>query len=142
MLRGEFEDAGERAPEELQRAYEARMAEVVEAVGVDETIEETGLDRGTVETLVAGESPEIELTDAAAVLALAEDRPPADAIAAEARDILLMGMTTAVLDVETLSSGVDGQLEPKEIQQKIEGRFPMTVAEYALLHQYIEQRKG
>lgn len=142
MLRGEFEDAGERAPEELRRAYEERIAETVEAAGVDEAIEGTGLDRATVEALVAGESPEIELTDAATLLALDDDRLPADAIATDARDILLMGMTTAVLDVETLSSGIDGRLEPKEIQQKIEGRFPMTVAEYALLHQHIEQRKG
>ena len=142
MLRGEFEDAGERSSEELQQAYETRLAETVESVGVDHVVAETDLDRETVEALVDDESPELELTDAAAILALAEDRPSADAIAAEARDILLMGMTTAVLDVETLASGIDGQLEPKEIQQKIEGRFPMTVAEYALLHQYIAQREG
>jgi len=142
MLRGEFEDAGERSPESLQRAYETRLSETVESVGVDRVVAETDLDRETVAALVDGESPELELTEAAAILALAEDRPSADAIAAEARDILLMGMTTAVLDVETLASGIDGQLEPKEIQQKIEGRFPMTIAEYALLHQYIAQREG
>jgi len=142
MLRGEFEDAGARTPESLQRAYESTLAEIVEAVGVEDTVAETGIERATVDALVAGESPTLELTDAAAILALDEDRPPADAIAAEARDILLMGMTTAVLDVETLASGVDGELEPKEIQQKIEGRFPMTVAEFALLHQFIAQRKG
>jgi len=142
MRRGEFEDAGERTPAELQRSYENRLVAVVEDVGVDRVVEETDLDRETVQALLDGVSPDIELTDAAAIIALDEDAPPADAVEAEARDILLMGMTTAVLDVETLSSGVDGRLEPKEIQQKIEGRFPMTVAEYALLHQYIEQRKG
>jgi hypothetical protein len=142
MLRGEFEDAGERSPGALQRAYETRLSETVESVGLDRVAAETDLDRETVAALVDGESPEIELTEAAAILALEDDRPSADAIAAEARDILLMGMTTAVLDVETLASGIDGQLEPKEIQQKIEGRFPMTVAEYALLHQYIAQREG
>jgi hypothetical protein len=142
MRRGEFEDAGERTPAELQRSYENRLVAVVEDVGVDCVVEETDLDRETVQALLDGVSPDIELTDAAAIIALDEDAPPADAVEAEARDILLMGMTTAVLDVETLSSGVDGRLEPKEIQQKIEGRFPMTVAEYALLHQYIEQRKG
>jgi hypothetical protein len=142
MRRGEFEDAGERTPAELQQSYENRLVAVVEDVGVDRVVEETDLDRETVQALLDGVSPDIELTDAAAIIALDEDAPPADAVEAEARDILLMGMTTAVLDVETLSSGVDGRLEPKEIQQKIEGRFPMTVAEYALLHQYIEQRKG
>ncbi|QGA83394.1 DUF5791 family protein [Halomicrobium sp. LC1Hm] len=142
MLRGEFEDAGEQSPETLRRAYETRLAETVESVGVDRAVDETPLDRDRITALLDGASPEIELTEAAAILALDEDRPHADTIAADARDILLMGMTTAVLDVETLSSGVDGQLEPKEIQQKVEGRFPMTVAEYALLHQFIAQREG
>jgi len=142
MLRGEFEDAGERTPESLQQAYETTLVETIEAVGIEAVAAETGVEQATLEALVDGESPTLELTDAAAILAVDEGRPPADAIAAEARDILLMGMTTAVLDVETLASGVDGELEPKEIQQKIEGRFPMTVAEFALLHQFIEQRKG
>jgi hypothetical protein len=50
-------------------------------------------------------------------------------------------MTTAVLDVEAVQSGIDDRLEAKEIQMKIEGRFPVTLAEYALLQQFIESRK-
>lgn len=142
MIRGEFADAGERTPEELLSGYETVLAETIDQVGIDDVVSNTDLEQETAEALVAGESPEVTLEAAAAVVALDDDRPPADAIAAEARDILLMGMTTAVLDVETLASGVDGALEPKEIQQKIEGRFPMTLDEYAMLHQYIEQRKG
>jgi hypothetical protein len=142
MIRGEFPDAGERTPEELRRGYEVLLAETIDKVGVDAVVDGTDIDRATVEALEAGDSPEVTLEEAAALIALDEDQPPADAIAAEARDILLLAMTTAVLDVETLASGVDGALEPKEIQQKVEGRFPMTLAEYALLHQYIEQRKG
>lgn len=142
MLRGEFPAAGELSPTELRREYESTLASVIETVGIDRVVEETGLDTGTVEALVDGESPTLQLTDAAAILALDDSRPPADAVAAEARDILLLGMTTAVLDVEALASGIDGQLEPKEIQQKIEGRHPMTIEEYALVHQFIEQRKS
>lgn len=142
MIRGEFADAGERTPEELRSAYESVLAETIDEVGVDAVVSDTELERETVEALASGESTEITVEEAAAVLALDEGRPPADAIAAEARDVLLLGMTTAVLDVETLASGIDGALEPKEIQQKVEGRFPMTLAEYAMLHQYIEQRKG
>lgn len=142
MKRGEFADAGERTPDELRRGYESLLVDAIEEVGVDAVVADTDLARETVESLAAGESPEVTLDEAAAVLALAEENPPADAIAAEARDILMLGMTTAVLDVETLASGVNGALEPKEIQQKVEGRFPMTLGEYATLHQYIEQRKG
>ena len=140
MIRGEFDDAGDRTPEDLRGGYEAMLSDVIDEVGVETAIDETAVDRETIEALAAGESPEVTVEEAAAILALGDDRS-ADAIAAEARDILLMGMTTAVLDVETLSSGVDGALEPKEIQQKIEGRFPMTLAEYATLHRFIEQRK-
>jgi hypothetical protein len=44
-------------------------------------------------------------------------------------------MTTAVLDVDGLASAIDGAIEPKEIQQKVEGRQPISLREYALLHQ-------
>jgi hypothetical protein len=46
-----------------------------------------------------------------------------------------------VLDVEAVEAGISGRLEAKEIQQKIEGRQPMTVGEYALLFQFIESEK-
>ncbi|GGN85336.1 MULTISPECIES: DUF5791 family protein [Haloarcula] len=141
MLRAEFPDAGTQSPESLLAAYESVLAETVETVGVDAVVEATGLDRETVEAVAAGEAADLTLSDAAAVLATDPDRPDADAIQAEAQDILLMGMTTAVMDVEALASGIGDEMEPKEIQQKIEGRYPMTMAEYAVLHSYIESQQ-
>jgi len=141
MLRTEFPDAGERSPEALLSAYGAVLAETVDAVGADSVVESTGLDRETVDAVADGDVETLSLEDATAVLAADPDRPDADALQAEAQDILLMGMTTAVMDVEALASGIDSQLEPKEIQQKIEGRYPMTLEEYALLHSYIESQK-
>ena len=140
MLRAEFPDAGEQSPADLLAAYASVLTSTVESVGPDTVVESTGLDRETVTDLdeAAGD---LELSEAAAILATDPDRPDADAIQAEAQDILLMGMTTAVLDVEALASGIDNDLEPKEIQQKIEGRYPMTLSEYAVLHSYIESRK-
>ncbi len=134
MLRGEFESAGETSPADLRAAYEAELAATIDRIGVERVVEQSGVSRETVEALAAGESPGLELEDAAAILATDDGRPDAEAIEAEARDILLMGMTTAVLDVDTLASQIDVALEPKEIQQKVEGRFPMTLEEYALLH--------
>ena len=141
MLRGEFPSAGAQSPETLRAAYDDYLAAAIDAVGVESVAERTGLDLDTLRAIPAGETPELTLSEAAAVLAADPDRPDADTIAAEARDILLMGMTTAVLDVEVLASVVDGELEPKEIQQKVEGRFPVTLDEYALLHSTIEGRK-
>jgi len=140
MLRAEFPDAGEQSADELLAAYESVLAETVETVGVDTVTESTGLERETVAAVADG-AADLELADAAAILAADPDRPDAETIQAEAQDILLMGMSMAVLDVEALASGIDNDLEPKEIQQKIEGRYPMTLREYAVLHSYIESRK-
>lgn len=141
MIRGAFESAGELDPSELREAYDEVLAEAIESVGVAEATEQTDVDSGTVQAIVDGESPELSLEDAAILLALDPDRPDAESIAVEARDILLMGMSAAVLDVEALASGIDDALEPKSIQGKIEGRYPMTLDEYALVHGHIESRK-
>jgi hypothetical protein len=140
MLRGEFPSAGEREAESLRAAYDDALATTVTEVGAQTVVERTNVDEEQLNALLAGESPTLSLTEAASVLATDPDRPDAETIAAEARDILLMGMTTAVLDVEAVSSGIEGALEPKEIQQKVEGRFPMDLDEYALLHSFIEGR--
>jgi len=141
MLRAEFPDAGEQSPEALLAAYESVLAGTVESVGVVTVVESSGLDHDIVEKVADGDASNLTLGDAAAVLATDPDRPDAETIQMDAQDILLMGMTTAVMDVEALASGIDSQLEPKEIQQKIEGRYPMTLSEYALLHSYIEGQK-
>lgn len=141
MLRSEFPDAGEQSPETLLGAYEAVLTETVESVGRESVVEATGLDPQMVAAVADGSAADLSLEEAAAVLATDPDRRDAEAIQADAQDILLLGMTTAVLDVEALASGLNSQLEPKEIQQKIEGRYPMTLREYAMLHSHIEQRK-
>lgn len=141
MLRDEFETPGERDPAALQAAYEDVLAETVESQGVDAVAEATDIDEDTLDALLAGESPDLTLEEAAAILATDPDRPDAEFIVADARDMLMMGMSVAVLDVEAIQSGIDAQLEAKEIQQKVEGRYPVTLAEYALLHQFIESKK-
>lgn len=142
MFHEVVEDPGSLSPDALHGRYLAALRDVVGTVGVDAAVDRTAIDGATAEALADGDSPALDLETAAGVLALRDDAPSADAIAAEARDELLMGMSVAVLDVEALASGIDGALEPKEIQQKIEGRFPMTLAEYALLQQYIEHREA
>jgi len=140
MLRGEFESAGERSPEEVRRAYGELLAETIESVGVDTTVSRSGVDREVVEAVAAGDQPELTLEAAAAILAADPDRPDGETIKLEALDILLMGMTTAVVDVEAVAVGLDDAMEAKEIQQKVEGRYPITLAEYAAIHQFLEAR--
>ncbi|SDF17680.1 DUF5791 family protein [Halorientalis regularis] len=141
MLRDEFEAVGDRDPEDLLAAYEAVLTDIIDDQGIETVAAETGIDEERLSALVDDESPDLTLEEAAAILATDPDRPDADFLVADARDILMMGMSTAVLDVEAIQSGIDSQLEAKEIQQKVEGRYPMTIAEYALLHGYIESKK-
>ena len=140
MLHEIPDEPGASTPSELRSRYEAALRDVTENHGVDTVTTESDVEAATLTALVDCESPELSLEEAAAILAVAEDTPPAETIAATARDALLLGMTTAVLDVEAVESGLEGRLEAREIQSKVEGRFPMTLAEFALLQQYIESR--
>jgi hypothetical protein len=99
---------------------------------------ESGVDEDTLRALTAGESPDLDHEAAAALLALDDDIDAETAVQLD-RDALLMGMTNAVLDVEALASEADGALEAREIQSKVEGRFPMTLREFALLHATIQR---
>ena len=134
------DDPGAKTPAELQELYEAELLAVVDRYGLEAVAAASDVDEATLCALRDGDSPELELEAAASVLAVADDAPDADTIATVSRDALLMGMTTAVLDVEAVASGLDGELEAREVQSKIEGRFPMTLEEFARLHRYIESR--
>jgi hypothetical protein len=134
----DIDGAGDLAPEQLRARYDERLRAVIEEQGVETVADESGVG---VTPLAEGDSPELTLEDAAAILAVSESEPDADAIITETRDHLLMGMTTAVLDVEAVESGIEGAFDAREIQQKIEGRLPMTLDELAMIHGYIESRK-
>lgn len=142
MLYDEISEPGELTPEELREQYEAELAETVETVGVDAVVERAGVDREVVAGLADGAAPELTVEDAAAILATAEDAPAKDAIVAEVRDHLLMGMTTAVLDVDSLAAELDEDVEARTVQQMVEGRREMTLAEYAQIHHAIAEQNA
>lgn len=114
----------------LERAYAKQLNEAVTTAGIDAVVDATDLDREAVEQIDDGGRLDLQLSTAATVLALADGRDP-DAIEADARDRLLLAMSSAVLDVDALKRGLDRETSAKELQAKIEGRHPMTVAEYA-----------
>ncbi len=137
MIRGAFPEAGETSPAALEGAYANLLADTL-ASHDDADLD---VDEERLAAVRSGDVDGLTLEEAAAILALDPDHPDAGTVAAEARDILLMGMTTAVLDVDTLASAIDDALEPKEIQQKIEGRFTIDLSEYALLHHTVAARE-
>lgn len=141
MLRDAVDAPGEDTPDELRAAYDERLAETVDRVGRDVAISESDVGEERVDALLEGRSPSLTVSEAASLLAIDSELPDAAALEAEARDILLMGMSMAVLDVEAVASGIDDEMEPKEIQQKVEGRAPLDLDEYAILHRYIESQR-
>ncbi len=127
-------------PGPLLEGYETLVLEAAAEAGADAVVEATTLDRSAAEALVDGEVPELAIEDAAAVLALVDDRD-ANALVFELRDDLLMGMTTAVLDVDTIAGAIDADLTGQEVQQALEGRTRMTLSQLAQIQSVIEGRK-
>lgn len=140
MLHEERTEPAAASPEALADEYRAALAAVVEDRGVDAVADATGVDEATLTALAAGEAPEIDLEDAAAIQALATDLD-AETVHVEATEHLLLGMSMAVLDVETLAAEYSGERSAKAIQQRLERRAPMTLAEFARLEHFVASRR-
>lgn len=142
-LHGVVESPGELTADELLDAHTAQLAAVIAAVGVEAAAEAADLDQATVEALADGDpavAGDLDLDDAAAVLALADGAPSPDDLVGEALDELLFGMTAGVLNVDVVAAELPDDLEPREVQGILEGRHPVTLGEYAALQQVIASR--
>jgi len=142
MFHEEVREAPEGSVENLCREYAAWLADAVESVGVDRAVERTGLDRETVTAVAGGDVSGLSLPDAGALAALAEGTPDGETVVEMACDHLLLGMSTAVLDVDTVASNVDVDVTPKEVQQKLERRAPMSFEEFVAIRHFIASRQG
>jgi hypothetical protein len=140
MLYDAADDPASLTTEALRETYEAEIRRVVEAVGVEEAAARAGVDESQVAAVAEGPAPDMTVEDAAALVALDEDAPDAETIVLELRDHLLMGMTTGVVDVDTIATNVDLDLSGQEIQQAIEGRTSMRLAELAAIQRYVAGR--
>jgi hypothetical protein len=158
MLHDVLEEPGAATPAELRAAYERRLGGVVADRGVEAVAAESGVDEATVAALAAvadGTAPadgeeadadarrraEVTVEEAAAILATESGGDlTADDVVFALRDHLMMGMTTGVLDVDTIASNVSLDLSGQEVQQAIEGRAPMTLAQLAAIQRYVAAR--
>lgn len=135
MLHDGIDDPESATVEDALGEYEAALAAALDEAGGGDADEET------ITAVRENSIAELTLEDAASVLGASDGWPPIDAIAIELRDDLLLGMSSAVLDVEALSARADVDLSPREVQQKVEGRAPMTLAEFAALRLTIDRRR-
>jgi len=126
----------------LLDGYADRLATVLAEVGRDTVADKTELDPETLSAVADGDVDALSLTDAAAILGLAEGYPDSEAIVLETRDHLLMGMTTAVLDVDAVAAELAVNLTGQEVQQAIEGRATLTLNELAAIQAVIDSREA
>jgi len=134
-------DAGDALEaDSLLAAFEARLHEALEGTDHDRIVAETGLASSEVAAVADGDVATLSVEAGAAVFATTVERD-VDAIVAELRDYLLMGMTTAVLDVDTIAAEIDVDLTGQEVQQALEGRTAMTLEQLADVLAVIERRK-
>jgi len=141
MFHDQRRDVDGMTPADLRAEYDADLQAAVESVGVDEAAAESGVDRATVEALLADERPALSLPDAAALQALSGDAPDADTAVEIACEHLLLGMSTGVMDVDALASALELDLGPKEVQQKLERRAPMSFEEFVHIQHAIADRQ-
>jgi hypothetical protein len=137
VLADEIQDAEAVTAGDVRAEYEAALARVVEAEGVDAVAAASGVDAEQLAALADGDSVDLTVEEAAGVFAVSDDWPDAEGLLLEVRDNLMLQMSSAVMDVESLASGLDDDFDPKEIQQKIEGRQPMTLDEYARIYRHV-----
>lgn len=124
----------------LLAAFETLLTEATAEVGRERIADETDLDGPTIEAAVNGDAAGLTVEDGAAVIAVNDDRD-GEALVAELRDHLLMGMAMAVLDVDTIAASIDADLTGQEVQQALEGRTSMTLGQLAEIMAVIERRK-
>lgn len=141
MLTESLDASTEASSRALKQQYEQHLADIISRSGISEIVATTGLDEDTVRAVANQTAAELALADAAAIAALASDTPDPDAILTEIRDTLLLEMSSAMLTVDRLATELSLDLDPKEIQAKIEGRQPMTLDEYAQLRHYLASQQ-
>lgn len=139
MLHTVAEELSEPSPSTLRTGYFDQLRAVVDSVDVEQVDAESGVDADRIDALAAGDEPSLTVEEAAAILAVDETNPDAEAIVFEVRDHLLLGMTTAVLDVDAIAANIDVDLTGQEVQQAIEGRIEMTLDELAAIQAVIEE---
>ncbi|MFP9061203.1 DUF5791 family protein [Natrialbaceae archaeon A-chndr2] len=131
-------------PAALREEYDTQLEDILETATFDAqdtvSVAETTVVIGDVVSRFEEKSSDLSLEDAAVIQSLEDGEPDPDTIVEIACEHLLLGMTTAVLDVDTLASELETDLDAKEVQQKIERRAPMTFDEYVHIQHAIVSR--
>ncbi|SEH11971.1 hypothetical protein SAMN04487967_0596 [Natronorubrum sediminis] len=124
------------SPAGLREEYLEDLRSIVNQHGVETVVEATDVDENAADAIHDGDDPDLLLSDVAQIHSLEPDEPAPDELVTIACEHLLLGMSTAVLDVDAIESELALELDAKEIQQKLEQRSPMTLEEFVHI-QYV-----
>lgn len=130
MLADDITSPGTLSPDDLWRRYFDAVRAAASTAGPDRLGKETDLDEVTIDAILDDDVDGLLLSDAAAILAIEDGHDPTRQLEA-VLDRLLFDMSTAILDVDALAADLALDLDPQEIQRRVEGREPMTLEEYA-----------
>lgn len=129
------------SPTEARDRLLTAVREAVESTGRDRIEAETDVGAETISTVADGAVGAVPLAEAAAILAIEDESRSGEAILEAAREELLLSMSTAMLDVDTLAGRLEGDLDASAVQAKLEGRLPMTVDEYVRLRAAVDDAR-
>ncbi|EMA41790.1 DUF5791 family protein [Halobiforma nitratireducens] len=124
-------------PAQLRAEYRDELADIVDEHGLETATAETSLEPVDLEALGNGDLPDLSLEQAAEIRSLEEGVRDPETVVTMACEHLLMGMSTAVMDVEAVESDLELEMDAKEVQQKIERRAEMSFEEYVHLQHVI-----
>ncbi|WP_284014347.1 DUF5791 family protein [Halobaculum litoreum] len=142
MLYDALDDTAGATAGDLLSAYARELSAALEGADAAAVADDTGVDEATVAAMASGDPDAVaavRLEDAAAVLERSAGVPAHD-IDYEVRDHLMMGMMTAILDVDTIAAEIDADLTGQEVQQALEGRTRLTLGELAEMQALIVDR--
>ena len=133
------DDPASLTARELRAEYERLLADVVEAHGRSTVAAAADGDEDRLAALGSDSGGTLTVEEAMAILAVDADLD-AETMTLELQDHLLMGMTTGVLDVDTLAAETGLDVSGQEVQQSLEGRRTTTLDELAAIHRVIAVR--
>ncbi|MFB6198551.1 MAG: DUF5791 family protein, partial [Halobacteriaceae archaeon] len=100
MLRQEV-DPTTQTPASLYASYVSALADIVKRNGVESVTEQADIAENRIEKLANGEDPSLTIEEATSLLALHSDQPDPETLRVEIRDDIMLGMSSAVLDVDS-----------------------------------------
>ena len=141
MLTDEINDIEAIGPEELLDRYHQFVNDIITDIGRQSVESTLDIPDNRILSFLNGDPTTLTIEDVAAIIAMTKPDRDQTEILADIEDQLLFGMTTAVLNVDTVSASIDPDISPKEVQQKLEGRLSMDLREYAHIRHFIATKQ-